>query len=207
MIQRFPGFVAPVARLFELANRSFLPDDIRNGCERFSRLESDPERDDNWYFSFPGVNELRMVVSTESEVAERDERGRPRLKHTFVTSIILLVCLWETFEPSAHPDLFSFELEKREFDRLFQAEFECARGIIGEPFLKGQDPDLQAHQYAVWKGTTGLLVLQQCAYDIQYGLDINYWVLPWNGGEIRPAPSMIDWLFRQDRLSRVFSSP
>jgi hypothetical protein len=51
-----------------------------------------------------------------------------------------------------------------------------------------------------WRGATGLLIVQQSAYDLQFGLDINYWVHPWAGPDRTRNPPLplsipfIDWL-------------
>jgi hypothetical protein len=62
--------------------------------------------------------------------------------------------------------------------------------------LHGADDDEHGHRWALWRGRTGLFVVQQSAYDPQFGLDINYWVCPWSGPDPRPSSPFIDWLMR-----------
>ncbi len=67
--------------------------------------------------------------------------------------------------------------------------------MLGAPKLVGQDRDADAHRWAIWRGGTGLLILQQSAYDPQFGLDVNYWLHPWRGDDPHPGSPFIDWLF------------
>ena len=67
--------------------------------------------------------------------------------------------------------------------------------MIGPTALAGRDRDAHAHRWAIWRGRTGLLVLQQSSYDPQFGIDINYWLHPWKDGDPRPDSPFIDWLF------------
>ena len=65
-------------------------------------------------------------------------------------------------------------------------------------------PDRTKDEHAPTAGRSGvvgvgLLALQQSAYDPQFGLDINYWLHPWEGDTPHPG-SFIDWLFGVPRV-------
>lgn len=96
--------------------------------------------------------------------------------------------------PSQHETLASYEDERSIFNRRYGEELKTAVGILGPPRLRGSDTDENRHEYAIWRGQTGLLILQQSAYDPQFGFDINYWIHPWVGPDPKPTHPFIDWL-------------
>ncbi len=145
-------------------------------CKRQSDKSSSDA--DLWCYS---VSDLKMIVGLE------DERT--------VRFAVLSICWWETFLPTQHANRESFQAEQREFNRLYNEELQAATAVLGPPQLAGQDQDEHAHRWAAWRGRTGLLVLQQSAYDPQFGLDVNYWLHPWKGGTPQPTSPFVDWLF------------
>jgi hypothetical protein len=173
-----PSYEAPVEALFGLASTPFEAVPFRAACERFSTYDASSSDADLWYFS---VGRPRLIVG-------RGDRGT-------VGFAVLSICWWETILPAQHPDQTSWEAERAEFDRLYTQELARAIAVLGPPKLAGQDKDADAHQWSIWRGQTGLLVLQQSAYDPQFGLDVNYWLHPWRGGDPRPGSPFIDWLF------------
>jgi hypothetical protein len=178
VIQTVPAYEPPVEALFGLASTSFEAGPFREACERFATFDESSSDADLWYFSVAGP---RMIVGLDDERAVR--------------FAVLSVCWWKTFLPAQHPNHEAFEAERREFDRLYAQELEAATAVLGPSQLAGQDRDDDAHRWAVWQGQTGLLVLQQSAYDPQFGLDVNYWLHPWKSGNPRPSSPFINWLF------------
>jgi hypothetical protein len=172
------GFKAPVEALFRLANTPFEAAPFRAACERFGTFDASSSDADLWYFSVGGPS---LIVGL-------GDAG-------VVGFAVLSICWWETFHPAQHTNHDSWEVERAAFDRLYLHELEAAGAVLGSPYLLGQDKEANGHRWAVWRGQTGLLVLQQSAYDPQLGLDVNYWLHPWQGGDPRPGGPFIDWLF------------
>jgi hypothetical protein len=178
VFQTVPGYKAPVEALFGLASTPFRVGAFRPACEQFATFDESSSDADLWYFSVGGP---RMIVGLDGK--------------RVVRFAVLSICWWDSFLPAEHPSRESFEAERAEFDRLYAQELEAATGLLGPPKLAGRDRDEDAHRWAVWRGRTGILVLQQSAYDPQFGLDVNYWLHPWEGAHPRPSSPFIDWLF------------
>jgi hypothetical protein len=193
VLQRFPQFKTPITPLFELANTPFLPDRFRNVCEQFAQFEARSSDDDLWNFVLDGGP--RMIVGLVSTLTgQRKPNGWPEYRHLAVSCAILSFCWWETFMKADHENLASWEAEHAEFDQRYKEALAATIERLGPPRLQGADRDEHQHRYAMWRGDTGLLILQQSAYDPQFGLDINYWLQPWSGPDPQPTGLFIDWL-------------
>lgn len=178
MIQKISNYSPPIKALFRLANTVFQASPFRHACEQFASFNESSSDVNLWFYS---VNGPSMIVGLDETQAIR--------------FAVLSVCWWVSFLPSQHPNRASFEAEKAEFDRLYALELESVIGELGPPHELGQDKDNHAHRWAYWNGKSGLLILQQSAYDPQFGFDINYWLHPWTDGMTRPTSPFIDWLF------------
>jgi hypothetical protein len=197
VIHTFPGFNPPIARLFELANTSFTPKTFRRRCERFAIFNSPSSFEDLWYFSVNGGPSL--IVGLETELTGRKKpNGEPKYRQLAVSCAILSICWWETFLKSEHKSVESWKAERVEFDRLFTVSLAESTAVLGPPRLQGMDADKNRHHFAIWRGETGLLILQESAYDPQFGLDVNYWIQPWSGSDPHPTSPFIDWLCKQE---------
>lgn len=194
MIHQFSGFRAPITQLFELANTPFFPQPFRRACESFTTFNASSSHDDLWYFSINGGPNL--IVSIETEViARKKSNNQPEYRQLAVSSAITSICWWETYLKTEHEKLANWEAERAEFDRLFAESLAVSISVLGSPQLQGMNADRDQHRYAIWRGKTGLLILQQSAYDPQFGFDVNYWVQPWSGLDPIPTSPFIDWLF------------
>jgi hypothetical protein len=187
LIERLSAHEAPVEALFGLAGTPFQVVPFRAACLRFSVFDASSSDADLWHFSVGGLSLMVGLGNAEA-----------------VECAILSIYWWETFLPVQHPERTLWEAERAEFDRLYIQERERAIAILGLPTLAGQDKDVDAHQWAIWRGHTGLLVLQESAYDPQFGLDVNYWLVPWQGDDPRPTSPFIDWLFGIQRAARTY---
>lgn len=183
MIHKFPNFDAPIARLFELANTPLDPQSFRRACERFATFDTNSSHDDLWYFSTSGGPSLIVTIS------------QPEYRPLAVSCAILSICWWETFLKMEHEKLESWEAERVEFDRFYAESLADAITILGLPQVQGMDADERQHRHAIWRGETGLLILQQSGYDPQFGLDVNYWVQPWSGRAPSPTSPFVNWLY------------
>lgn len=194
MLERFTGFDPPIARLFDLANTPFEPQPFRRACESFASFDADSSDDDLWYFAVSGG--ARLIVALETEVAGRRRNGWLKLRAVAVSCAVLSVCWWETFLKSQHKSRESWQAERAEFDKFYSKTLADTVEFLGPPRVEGTDEDEDRHRYAIWRGETGLLVLQQSNYDPQFGLDVNYWVQPWSGPDPRPTSPFITWLMQ-----------
>jgi hypothetical protein len=193
VIETVPGFAPPIKALFGLANTPFAPEAFRGACEGFCSFDASSSDNDLWNFSLPGG--ARLIVGLEVKATGRTKAsGWKGYRPVAVTDAILSICWWETFMRSQHESQASFEAERAQFDQMYGETFAAAVGVLGPPRIRGIDHDERRHQYAIWRGTTGLLIVQQSAYDPQFGLDINYWVHPWAGQDPQPTCPFIDWL-------------
>jgi hypothetical protein len=135
-----------------------------------------------------------MVTLNTELTGRKKPNGWPEYRLLGVSCAILSICWWETFLKSEHLNLESWEREREEFDRCYSDSLASAVEVLGPPGIEGCDTDENQHRYAIWRGETGLLILQQSAYDPQFGLDVNYWVQPWYGPDPTPTSPFIDWL-------------
>jgi hypothetical protein len=193
VIEIFPGFKPPITRLFDLANTSLDPQTFRRGCEEFATFDPSSSDDDLWYFSLSGGPTLIVGLQTEP-TGRKKPNGWPEYRQLAVSCAILSICWWESFLKSDHKTLESWKAERAEFDRFFAQSLAVAQAALGPARLHGADADEHGHKHAIWFGKSGLLILQQSAYDPQFGLDVNYWIRPWREGQPQPTSPLIDWL-------------
>jgi hypothetical protein len=162
-------------------------------CESFATLSGEHSFDNQWNFRFNG-SEVALLVRLETQTTGTKANGWPRRSPVRVLNAVLSICWWEDCSEGHHESTESFHEDRDQFNRLFADELGRATAVLGAPLLRGKDRDGAAHEHALWRGDTGLLVLQQSAYDPQFGLDINYWVRPWRGSDPQPATPFLDWL-------------
>ncbi len=136
-----------------------------------------------------------LIVALNTEPTGMTLRsGWPELQQLAVSCAILSICWWETFLNSEHESQLGWQTERDEFDQCYSEALARIRTILGPPQIEGLDATEDQHRYAIWRGRSGLLILQQSCYDPQFGLDVNYWVQPWIGPDPRPTSPFIDWL-------------
>jgi hypothetical protein len=195
LLDTFPGFEPPTLSLFGLANTPLEPQAFRRACEQFATFDASSSDDDFWRFALGGGPTL--IVGLETELAGRKKpNGWPEYRQLAVSYAILSICWWESYLKLQHDRLESWQAERTQFDQFYTGALANAGAILGPPRLQGADVDEQRHRYALWRGETGLLILQQSAYDPQFGLDVNYWVQPWSALDPQPGSPFINWLFR-----------
>jgi hypothetical protein len=125
-------------------------------------------------------NELELLVGAEGEQIE---------------CVILPFCYWRDYEEEWHDSVQAFQQERHEFDSAYDRALSDVESVLGRPFYFGQDQDDQAHRYALWQGDTSVLILQQAAFDVQFGVEINLWIEPnLQVGEFSPPSNLIEWL-------------
>lgn len=220
MLVACPNLELPVHHLLRLANTTFDPRAFRLACETFARFDEAESDADLWHFTltngefrprsvvgspsqspiyFVEGSEAKLAVSLKSEVVARRPGGSPVLRLLGVQVAILSICWWESFDESEHEIIETWRLEREEFARVYEETLAKSIHTIGPPRMSGRDDDENGHRYAVWRGNTGLLILQQSCFDPQFGLDINFWLQPWSGDDPHPYSPFIDWLTNMTR--------
>ena len=107
---------------------------------------------------------------------------------------------WEDFELSRHHTHAEYSRQRAAYDEAFRAAAGVARATLSDPVATWTDADANAHKAMVWQGAHGLLILQQAAFDVQFGLEVNFWLTPRLIGPFRPTTPLIDWLCRRNKL-------
>ncbi len=185
MIIEYPEHYPPVVELYELSNCPLDSYIYKEACEKFSKF--DASSSDQNYWRFDVTNEIPLLVGVNTKSSEYGGNQ--------ISCAILSFCWWESYSKNDHENIDFYERERKKYDELFAKEFLRAVKLIGQSLLENRDMDEPAHRYAIWKGTTLLLILQQSSYDPQFGYDINYWIQPWDGSDPDPTSPFIDWLF------------
>jgi hypothetical protein len=183
MFHDYPEFVAPVVRLFGLANTPFEASSFKAACEAIAPFDARVSDNNLWSFPFDPCGEPRLLVAVGADLTQVD-------------CAILSICWWETSLRTLHESDASFAAERLEFDSRFDEAAAATATLLGQPLLTGSDPG-DGYRHAVWRGRTGLLIVQQSNYDCQFGDDINYWISRWSGPDPQPTSPFIDWLMRQ----------
>jgi hypothetical protein len=101
---------------------------------------------------------------------------------------------WEPYSPADYPDMASFLEARRAFDALYAAAAGEGQAQFGPPWRTGADPGEQfAHKHSIWRFPLALLIIQQAALDLQFGVEVNLWLARYTE-EPHPTSPLIDWL-------------
>ncbi len=193
MIDVLPELGRWVQPLYDLANTPFDPSPFRTACEAIAAFDKATSDYDQWRFLVYPDFPLLVAVESVPTGGEKPS-GWPAYRPVRVQCAVLSVCWWEPPLAAQSRTEGSYQEERTQFDRLYGAALDQAARTVGGPLLQGADADGQGHRWALWRGRTGLFVVQQSAYDPQFGFDINYWVTAWSGPVPRPSSPFIDWL-------------
>ena len=167
-----------VSQLFELANTPFLLRDFRMRWEEFG-WSYEPGHSDEFGFHVYGPNHASMNVVPHG---------------SRVILAILPFYAWEGYELSWHADPAEYERERVLYEAEFLATAALGERILPPPILRWRDADKNAHAAIAWAGDYGVLVLQQAACDLQFGMEINFWLMRCTSEEFAPHTPLIDWL-------------
>jgi hypothetical protein len=182
-----PNEIQPHARkLLALASGRWTPAEIRGACEANGWALA-VEQAQNKGLSFRIERELRLVVVFEPIP------GVP----TPHCQIVLYL-----HAPGNYPERDFPEFAWEDFDQAFEASLDALEAELGEAEAYGvhnigwaPDPRVPGwasyphYSYAIWRGWSGLLVLQQEEYDLYCGqFAVSMYLHPWEEG--RPAPRL-----------------
>ena len=161
-----------------LADESFGAATFRELCARIG----EPEYVDRWLWRFSRPDGTVLIVGAG------EDGGMT------VGAAVLSTCWWDTVHRHDAGDDDSYAAEQRAYDDAYDDALRAAEAVAGQPDFSGRDQGTYPHRWALWRGRTGLFVVQQSAYDLQFGVDVNYWVRPWTARRIEPTEPFIDWL-------------
>jgi hypothetical protein len=105
--------------------------------------------------------------------------------------------LWTTYDRADYATDAEYVEQRRRYDRYYQQVRHSAIAILGPPDDLGKDRDPDRHCHALWNRQHSWLILQQCALDVQFGMEINFWLAPHGNEPFIPTSPLIDWLTRR----------
>ena len=97
-----------------------------------------------------------------SQPKEKDRQTRVRFA-------VLPFVGWENYRKETENEI------RVQFDLAFEDALDSALDSIGEPDCITTYSADKFHR-AIWKGTTGLFLIQQSNYDPQFGAEIHCWI-------------------------------
>ena len=172
-----------VRQLHELADTPFAVDAFRDRWRAFG-WTYDPHPGDEFGF--------RVRVDGERDLAVDPLGGE-------VLCAYLSFLYWEDYEPQWHEERAEYERQRSAYEAAFDAAGDLARRVLPPPMAEWTDANADAHRAIIWGGTHGLLVLQQAAFDTQFGLELNFWLARPPAEGFRPTTPLIDWLCQLSR--------
>ena len=96
---------------------------------------------------------------------------------------------WEDWDEEDHATRDEFLAAEKRFDQVFAEASEILRDQWGPPLKKGSYKlEEFRFSWAMWEGQGGLRILAQDEPDIQYGVEVVIWIVPWKKG--KPLPEM-----------------
>ena len=143
-----------------------------------------PASTDAFGFRIPITDQLRLLVQPSGER---------------IGCAALPFCYWERFDRADHVTIESYRTARHHYDMLYAQAVQTTAIVLGQPQYSGHDSDADAAHYAVWQSAYALLILQQCAFDVQFGNEINFWLEPYQAETFTPTSPFIDWLVQRHR--------
>ena len=138
-----------------------------------------PADDDKYGYQIPIGGDLNLTVQPD---ADR------------IGCLILPFCYWPDYEEEFAESARAFRAEKKKFADAFDNALAAATEALGPPTTIAHDLDEDENRYAVWTGSEAWLILQQAAFDTQFGLEVNFWLEPTRDAPFTPTTPLIDWL-------------
>ena len=170
-----------IRRLFELACTPFQVSLWRTRWSVYGWcFDSEPSEPDDFLVTLPEGIALRVSADGDR-----------------LTGASLPFCFWEDFSADDHQNAPEFFREKKEFDACLDDAADLASRVLPKPFLQWQDKDDRGHRAFAWKGTEGILILQQASVDPQFGIEVDFWLTANGGLEFSPRTPLIDYLTRR----------
>jgi hypothetical protein len=105
----------------------------------------------------------------------------------------------EEYNPEFHDDLEEYRRQRQAYNDGFERAVSLAQRILPAPVRFWTDADERAHRAVVWRGSHGLLILQQACFDPQFGIELDFWLVGCSEEEFRPATPLIDWLCKRSQ--------
>jgi hypothetical protein len=177
MIQTWPSAYEAAAVMWRMANLPFSAATFRAQCMLLGELDTD----DGFLWQYRRADGPPLIVGANGDT---------------VDVALLSSCWWATYDRhfDHRNDETSHKIELAAFDDAFHAAQDAAVAVAGPPLKQGRDRGRYQHRWALWQGRTGLFAVQQSDYDIQFGLDVNFWVTGWDSDTVEPGDPFFIWL-------------
>jgi hypothetical protein len=172
-----------VRQLFELACTPFELCAFQNRWERFG-WKYEPSAGDEFGFWVKVSDDLSMMVNPLG-----NQIGWATLPFYY----------WENYELELGDTTIDYERGRESYRAEFEAAEELTQRILSPPALRWRDADQEAHEAMVWAGQHGLMILQQAGFDLQYGMELNFWLERCTMEDFTPETPLIDWLSARNR--------
>lgn len=177
----------PLREMFELTATNFSVAAFRVECEKFAQFDAQNSDEDLLQMQISDGIFMQVPLSC----GMHSKGSELPLKLSTVNAGITSVLWWDSYAETNSP---SYSFEHNLFNGKYNELLVKAKSALGDPSFEGQNQDAMAHKFAFWRGKNGLFVVQQSAFDLQFGYDINLWVQPWTGPNPEPGKLFIDVL-------------
>jgi len=107
------------------------------------------------------------------------------------------VCYWENFDQKSSMPGEAYRLERERYDHCYRALADDVTALLGDPLVTATET-APTCSYSIWRLAHALVIVQQAAFDVQFGIEVNLWLEPWEGPLPQIRPPLIDWLVKRD---------
>lgn len=187
-VHEFPISDTLVQQLHTLACTPFEMSAFRQRWQEFGWVYT-PNSDDEFWFRVPVVDDPDNL---SLQVIPRDQK---------IDHALLTFCYWERYAPECHDSPEAHQAEERAYHAAYDRVRQQVSRMLGPPRREGEDlpitHEVEHYRHAVWPGETALVILQECGFDMEFGLEINLWLEPCSLSEFTPSQPLIDWLTRR----------
>jgi len=186
-IHKWPLNELLISRIFEFANTPFTLDAFRQKWTTFG-----------WTHESKTGDEFGFRVQIGGGLSFNIDPAGDR-----VVGAALPFCYWEGYDPQFRSDIPEFERERTAFNTEFLSTAQLTERLLAAPFAHWHDSDHDAHRAKVWAGKNGLLILQEASFDLQFGMELNFWLVSLSPAKFSPTSPLIDWLCEYSRIEHA----
>jgi hypothetical protein len=132
-----------------------------------------------WYERTPesGYFTIEAPVELVAATSEDDEACPARV----------VLHRWEDWDVEDHPSKAEYAKAVQAFDDLYNRAHDVLSRSWGTAIARGgYRIEGQRHRWAMWPGAGGLRILAQDEPDIQLGVELDIWLVPWREGQDLP---------------------
>lgn len=113
-----------------------------------------------------------------------------------ILSARLPICYLDAFDGDSSP-----ALTREEFDAAFHALKRRVLSLAGTPTLEWKDDNQNGYRATAWTVPNGVIIVQQAAFDPEFGDALCIWLDGMNPTELAPTTPLVDWLCARSRAA------